>query len=365
MFLIIIAVLFAAASCKGGEDTGNKRPAVSGVTIVDIKPQEVEDYYSTSGTIKAKTTSEISSRVIGTVTSVEVKEGDEVDKDQLLLTIDDRDVRNKVSAAESRKKELSKALEAAGENKKLMSITFARYSNLYNEKAISGQEMDEVATKKRLADIQYGRAQAALNGAQANLEELKINLDFTKIKSPVNGIVTEKYIELGSTAVPGMPLLKVEDNSLFRLETTVGEQLQDIVEVGMPVSVHIDSMNKDVRGSISEIVPAVDPETRTFLIKIDINKEQDLRSGLYAKALIPTGSRKAILIPYKSVVEKGQLEGVYTVNPEGIVNYRLVRLGPRLGQRIEVVSGLKDGDRMIVDGLDNAFDGGVVENNSE
>jgi RND family efflux transporter MFP subunit len=358
-------MLFVAASCKGSENAGNKRPSVSEVTIVEIKPQEIENYYRTSGTIKANTTSEISSRVMGTVTSIEVKEGDKVNKDQLLLTIDDRDIRNKVSAAENRKKELSKALEADRENKKLMSITFDRYSNLYNEKAVSGQEMDEVATKKRLADIQYERAQAALEGAQANLEELKINLDFTKIKSPVNGIVTEKYIELGSTTVPGKPLLNVEDNSLFRLETTVGEQLHDYIEVGMPVPVHIDSINKDVTGLISEIVPAVDPETRTFLIKIDINDEQDLRSGLYAKALIPAGSRKAMLVPFNSVVEKGQLEGVYVVNPEGIVNYRLVRLGRRSGQQVEVLSGLKDGDRIIVDGIDNAVDGGVVNNNSK
>ena len=363
--IIIFFILFVLSSCKDSEDSNIERPLVTGVTLLDIKPEEVESYYTTSGTLKANTVSEVSSRIMGTVTSIEVTESDKVSQGQLLLTIDDRDIQNKVKATQNRNKELSKALEAARENKKLLNITYERYNNLYNEKAVSGQEMDEVATKKRLADIRYEQAQAALEVGRANLEELRINLDYTKIKSPVNGIITGKYVEIGNTAVPGNPLLKIEDNSSFKLEVMVDEKHQNKLHVGMPVSVKIDTLDKNVEASVSEVVPAVDPNTRTFLIKIGIKNVEDLKSGSYAKASIPSGKKHAIMVPEKAVVKKGQLEGVYIVNTEGIVNYRLVRLGAKSGQQVEILSGLKSGDKIIIDGLDNAMDGGVVKNNSK
>lgn len=361
--IAVLFILFVLSGCKDSGDAYIERPNVTGVTLLDVESQEIVSYYTTSGTIKANIVSEVSSRVMGTVTSIEVTEGDRVSQGQLLLTIDNRDIQNQVKAAENRNKVLSKALEASGENKKLLNITYERYNNLYNEKAISGQEMDEVATKKRLADIQYEQAQAALEAGRANLEELRINLDYTKIKSSVNGIITGKYVEIGNTAVPGKPLLKVEDNSSFRLEAMVDEKFQDELQEGIPVNVRIDSLDKDIAASISEVVPAVDPDSRTLLIKIDIKNGEDLKSGLYAKASIPSGRRQVIMVPEKAVVEKGQLEGVYIVNAEGIVNYRLVRLGAKSGQQIEVLSGLKSGDRIIIEGLDNTVDGGVVKDN--
>jgi len=363
--IAVLFILFVLSGCKDSGDANIERPNVTGVTLLDVESQEIESYYTTSGTIKANIVSDVSSRVMGTVTSIEVTEGDRVSQGQLLLNIDNRDIQNQVKAAENRNKVLSKALEASRENKKLLNITYERYNNLYNEKAISGQEMDEVATKKRLADIQYEQAQAALEAGRANLEELRINLDYTKIKSPVNGIITGKYVEIGNTVVPGKPLLKVEDNSSFRLEAMVDEKLQDELQVGIPVSVRIDSLDKDIAASISEVVPAVDPDSRTLLIKIDIKNDEDLKSGLYAKASIPSGRRQVVMVPEKAVLEKGQLQGVYIVNTEGIVNYRLVRLGAKSGQQIEVLSGLKSGDRIIIEGLDNTVDGGVVKNNSK
>ena len=118
--IIIFFILFVLSSCKDSEDSNIERPLVTGVTLLDIKPEVVESYYTTSGTLKANTVSEFSSRIMGTVTSIEVTESDKVSQGQLLLTIDDRDIQNKVKATQNRNKELSKALEAARENKKLL-----------------------------------------------------------------------------------------------------------------------------------------------------------------------------------------------------------------------------------------------------
>jgi RND family efflux transporter MFP subunit len=360
--IIIFLMSLLIAGCKDGGDVDIQRPTVTGVTIVEVNPTEVDVYYKTSGTVMAKTISDIASRVMGTVTSIEIKEGDRVAEGELLLTIDNRDMVHKVRAAEQGYKELSKALEAAKQNKHLLNLTYERYKSLYDEKALSEQEMDEIETKKKVADIEFERAQSALERGKAAFQELQINLDFTRVKSPVSGIITEKKVEVGNTAVPGVPLLRVEDNSSFRLEVMVDEKLIQKLQVGMPVNVYINALNRDVKGQISEIVPAIDPGTRTFLVKIDINNEEPLRTGLYAKALIPNGKRGAILVPDDAIVEKGQLDGVYTVDDEGIVNYRLIRVGASFSGGVEVLSGLKQGDRIIVDGVQKVTDGGILKN---
>jgi len=360
--IIVLLLCLLMPGCKDNGEVDIQRPLITGVTIVEVNPTDVDVYYKTSGTVMAKTISDIASRVMGTVTSIEVKEGDRVAEGQLLLTIDDRDMVHKVRAAEQGYKVLSKALEAAKQNKHLLNLTYERYKSLYDEKALTEQEMDEIETKKKVADIEYGRAQSALERGRANFEEMRINLDFSRIKSPISGIITEKKVEVGNTAVPGIPILKVEDDSSFRLEVMVDEKLFKKLQIGMPMKVHINALNRDVKGHISEIVPAIDPGTRTFLIKIDINSKEPLRTGLYAKVLIPNGKRGAILVPEDAVAEKGQLDGVYTVDEEGIVTYRLIRVGTSFSGNVEVLSGLKHGDKIIIDGIDKVTDGGILKN---
>ena len=361
--LIIFLVLFLLSQgCKSERDPDVQRPHITGVTVLEVSPIEVDEYYKTSGTVKAHVVSDIASRVMGTVTAIEVSAGDKVTQGELLLTIDDRDMVQKVRAAKESYKELIKALEAAKQNKNLLNLTYERYKNLYDEKVISQQEMDEIETRKEVSDIEFERAQASLNRGKAALEELEVNHDFTRIKSPVSGILTNKYVEIGNTAVPGVTLLRVEDNSLYRLEVMADETLLESLSLGILVKAHINALNLNVKGHISEIVPSIDTVTRSFLIKIDIDNVTDLRPGLYAEVFITYGKKEVILVPERAVVEKGQLVGVYTVDDKEIVNYRLIRVGRSYNGDMEVLSGLEIGDRVITDGVEKAIDGGVISN---
>ncbi len=347
-YLLIFSLLLLFG-CKDKVKPGTaevKRQAVTGVTLAEVHPAQVDEYYETSGTVRAKTISVIASRVMGTVTSVKVKEGDRVHAGQVLMTIDDRDVAQRVKAAE-------KAVEAAKQNKSLMDITYQRYKNLHDEKAISQQEIDQIETQKKVSDMEYERAKAMLAEAQ-------IYHGFTRISAPTSGVVTEKKIELGSMAVPGIPILTVEDNSYFRIEANVDERLSGKLKIGMPVDVIIDSIGQQAKGRITEIIPAVDPMSRTFLIKIDL-KMPSLKTGLYGKVLIPEGKREAILVPQKAIVEKGQLVGVYVVDDKGVITYRLIKAGKKYGEQIEVLSGLNGGEKIIVDGVEKAVDGGIIK----
>jgi len=326
-----------------------KREQVTGVTLEVMNPAEVAEYYETSGTVRAKTTSVISSRMMGTVTALKVKEGDRVSAGQLLLTIDDSDVVQKVKAAE-------KAVEGAKQQQALSGITYERYKKLYDEKALAGQELDQIETQKKVADIEYERARAML-------AEARVFHGFTRITSPSSGIITEKKIEPGSMAVPGMPLLAVEDNSAYRIEVNVDEKMTGRVKAGMEVSVFIESLNRELSGKVTEVVPSIDPMSRSFLVKTSLRGE-DLKNGYYARVAIPVGKKEALLVPKKAVVEKGQLTGVYAVDGNSVITYRLVRAGKPYGDKVEILSGLNPGDTVVVDGVEKAVDGGVVKQQS-
>ena len=322
-----------------------ERTPVSGVTIADIKPSQVDDYYETSGTVKARNIGVISSKTMGSITFIAVKEGEQVNKGQVLLTIDDRDVAEKVRAAQN-------AVASAQEQKKLADVTLGRYKKLYDEKALSRQEFDQVETQKNVAESEYERAKAILREAEAIQ-------GYTRVRAPFAGVVTGKKIDTGSMAVPGMQLLTVEDTSGFFVEAAMDERLAAHIKPGIPVNVAIDSINRNMNGRISEVVPSIDPSTRTFVVKITVSGA-GLKTGLYARVRIPNGRREALTVPASSIVEKGQLTGVYAVDAKGIVAYRLVRIGNNFGNSVEVLSGLVPGDRIIVAGLEKAVDGGIM-----
>ncbi len=346
---VILASSFLLAGCKEKVKPGTaevKRQTVSDVVVTEVVPSRVDEYYETSGTVKARTTGVVASRVMGTVLSLKVREGDRVRAGQVLMTLDDRDVAQRVKAAE-------KAVEAAKQNQLLMDITAQRYRKLHDEKALTHQEMDQIDTQKKVADIEYERA-------KAGLAEAEVNHGFTRITAPFAGVVTEKKIDVGGMAVPGTPLLILEDTSSFRLELNADEGLAGRLKTGMPVEVVIDSLARKTDGKISEILPAIDTMSRTFLIKIDLGGP-GLRSGLYAKVKIPVGTKTAILLPKTAVVEKGQLTGVYSVDDRNVISYRLVRAGKEYGDSLEILSGIDSGERVVTGGVGKASDGGIIK----
>lgn len=360
--IMVLTVMIVAAGCKAKIKPGVadiKREAVSGIVTETISPSSVDEYYETSGTVRAKTISSVSSRVMGTVTSVRVKEGDRVAAGHLLLTVDDRDVVEKVKGATGALREAEKALAAADENKSLTDITYQRYKKLFDDKALSGQELDQRETQKKVAEIDFERAKAAVERAGAGVDEATVYRGFTRVVSPVSGMVTEKKIELGSMAVPGIPLFTVEDDSSYRIELSGDETLAYKIKKGMKAHVSLESLNRQIDGTVSEIVPSVDPASRSFVVKIAL-KGNGLRNGLYGKVSIPIGKKEALLVPSWAVVERGQLTGVYTVGSDSVITFRLVRVGRTYGDKVEILSGLRPDEKVIVQGVEKAIDGGIA-----
>ncbi len=362
VLLLCIATLLMAAGCKDKVKPGSvevKRPVVTGATLAKIPLSQIDAYYETSGTVKARTTSVVAGRIMGMVTAVKVKEGDQVKAGDLLITIDDRDLAERSAAAEAGYREALSALEAAKQNKSLAEVTYGRYKNLHQEKVISGQEMDQIETQKKVADSEYERANEAVKRTKAAFEEARVYRGFANVTAPVSGLVSTKKIDHGSMAVPGAPLLVIEDTSRLKVEASIDESLSGRFKPGMVAYLALGGGSEKIRATVGEIVPAVDPASRTFTIRIYV-QDASLKTGSYVKVLLPAGKKDALLVPKKAVVERGQLTGIYVVDDQGIMTFRLIKSGSTYGEKIEVLSGLQDGEKIVVEGVEKAVDGGIV-----
>lgn len=346
-YLLTATMFFALmiTGCKSNTEDCVQRPVISGVKIEPVAVLTVDDIYEVTGTVRSNQTSLVASRVMGTVISLPVREGDFVQKGQLLLTIDERDASQRLQAT-------NMSVEAAKQNQSLAEKTWQRYKKLHDEEVVSQQEMDRVDTQKKLADAEYNRVRALA-------DEAATYLSFTKVTAPAAGRITEKRIEAGSMATPGMPLLVLEGGGSSYIEVSIDAGIGPAVKTGMPVEAEVDTMPRPLAGIIKEVFPAVDPASRTFTAKIGF-KNANPRSGLFARVRIPIGKKEAVIVPEQAVVRKGQLTGVYAVDDQGLVTYRLVRTGKSFAAGTEILSGLKARDRIVTSGIEKVIDGGLI-----
>ena len=392
-FILIGCAAALFLSCGSKEDFSKTAPVPQKVKIEKVQASPVEDTYEAMGTVRSKTISVLSSKVLGRIVSIPVREGDRVKAGQLLVEIDDREMKAQLQKSQAGLKETQYALDEiekairGGEAEKkaadarlaLASSTLDRFKGLFERRSVSSQEFDEVQTKntaaKADADQASERLQALLakkNQIIARIDQAKADtanaeafLSHTRILSPIDGIVTTKPADLGQMAAPGTHLLSVEDESHYRLEALVEESRISRIHLGDTVSVSIDALGqKPMAGQVSEIVPALDPASRSTIIKIDLRAPDSstlFRSGLFGKARFNTGAKQVLTVPVQSVLERGQLTFVYVVDPAKIAHMRLIQTGKRYGDRVEILSGLSEGDQVVLEPLSAVKDGAAVE----
>ncbi|MGH9873292.1 MAG: efflux RND transporter periplasmic adaptor subunit [Pyrinomonadaceae bacterium] len=394
-FAVITLALAGASGCSSKQGPATTpAPIVQGVRIETVSLQSVDESYEAVGTVRAKNSSIVSSKVMGNIVAMKVREGDTVRTGQVLVEIDSREARVQTQKSGAGLVETKAALEevdrsikaaessqtATEANRRLATSTFRRYQQLLARQSISPQEFDEVRARHEMADAEAetaGRMRQSLEAkrrqvlaridqAKADVAGSQVYSSFSRITAPINGIVVSRQADVGYMAAPGAPLLTIESGSDYRLEAAVQESQINKIHLRDQVGVQIDALgSQELAGTVVEIVPASDPASRTYLVKISITKpsgnQQIIRSGLYGKARFVTGQTQAITIPKKAVVENGQLTSVYVVDQSGIARVRLVRVGKTYGERVEMLSGLKEGEQIVVDGVEAVNDGRRVQ----
>lgn len=292
------------------------------VSTITVAPQTIDATVTAAGALFSKNTSVLSSKVMGKVTYLGVTEGDHVGQGKLLLKIESGEIAAQAYQA-----------QAAYNNAKLQ---FDRIKTLFDEHASTQMEMDQATMGIQIAE-------AGLNAAKA--------MDsYTTITAPISGQIVEKRINLGEMALPGQPILKIEDNKNLRLEVTVNEQDIRNVLIGKAVRVQIDALpGKEFNAKVAMVVPASDVRTHSFVVKIDLPAGNGLITGMYGKAFFSIGRHEAIVLPKSAVVDLSGISGVYVVSSDGNAIFQMVQLGNEHGNMVEVQAGLKKGDRVITD----------------
>lgn len=322
--------------------------AVSNVSVIVVHKASLPDWLEAMGTVQSAQTSQVASQVMGNIVEVRVREGDRVQSGQVLAIIDDAQPRSGVDQATAAVTAADMEVSAAESDLSLSDSTLKRYQQLYDKKSVSPQEFDEIKARRQSAEARRDLARAQQAQANAALTHARTTLGYTQIRAPFAGVVTEKKADAGMLASPGMPLFTVEDTRSYRLEVTVDENDIRLARVGMATPVFLDTLGSAaLPGKVTQIVPAADPASRSFLVKVDLPADARIRSGMFGRARFSRGERTSFMIPSSAVEERGQLQAVYVIDANQIAGLRYVTLGQAAGDQVEVLSGLQDGERLI------------------
>lgn len=363
------------------------------VDTLTVRSQSIANTLELSGTIRPVDQATLSTRVMGRITQLSLDSGDRFRQGDILARVDVMDMSAQTSQAQSgvaqaqaeviRSQATLNQLESqrveAQAALKLAKINQARMAQLQAEGAVSQSRLDEANTaldsaQARVAQTEAGirqaqaaiaQSRAAVNRAESSVTSAAASESYGTVIAPFDGIVVQKLAYEGEMAAPGTPLLKVENPNHLQLEISVPEANLRFVRVGQSVQVRIDALNQTFDATIGQIVPAADPNSRSFLVKIPLHHPGRLISGMFGRIALPSGGQQdAILVPTTALIQRGQLQGVYIVEkgaPAATAVLHWVKTGQQRDRQVEIVSGLTAGDRIITTNLAQLSDGQPIK----
>ena len=373
--VILLLAAAALAGCGGPKEPARKAEALPSVRVqtVQLAEEPVPEIYEATGTVRARVSSLVGARVMGYLREVRVQAGDTVRPGQVIAVIEAREIDSGLKQAEAARDEVRSALPevdnaiaAARAQLELAGSTHRRMKSLFDQKSITQQEFDEAEARLRMARANHEMALAKraqleqkIRQAESAVAQAAAMKGYTEITAPFHGVVVERKAEPGMLAAPGMPIAVIEQSAGYRLEAAVEENRLGRIRPGMAVEVVLDALGAPLQGRVEEIVPALDPGSRTFLVKITLTGGH-LRSGMFGRARFALGERKALLVPPAAVVRQGQVEQIYVVTG-GTARARLVTTGASHNGKLEVLSGLRPGDVVVAAPPAGLRDGSPIE----
>ncbi len=331
--ILATSLLLALVGCGHKSERADPSPPPT----VTVRTQAIESKKRVAteevvGTVRAKLHSVIEAKVSGKLDRMLVVPGQNVQAGELLAELDAREVQARLDQALAVRQQAESDLK--------------RYTALLEQKILSQSEFDSVQSRFRVA--------------AAAAKEAETMLAYTKVIAPFAGVITRKHADVGDLASPGKPLLEMEDSRVLRLEADVAEAVISHLTLGDKLRVRVSGVSQDLEGVVSEIAPAADPNSRTFLVKCDLPAVAGLRAGQFGRAAMPVGETSARRVASSAVVQRGQMELVFVV-VNNQAQMRIVKTGKRLGDEVELVSGVEAGEKVVTEGAAGLLDGQRVE----
>lgn len=286
------------------------------------------------GTVRAKDETMVSARIMASVTAVGVRAGDRVEKGDLLIELDDRELQARL--AQSRQ-----AVAATKAVRDRAERDFNRIQAIHSRSpgATSKSELDRTQSAFQAAQAEHQRA-------QRRVDEASTALSYSTLRAPISGRVVNRLADPGDTATPGAPLIRLYDPQNLRLEAHVRESLAVHLKSGQALRARIGALRGEVAVSVDEIVPLADSGSRSFIVKTTLPPGLELYPGMFGRLLVRTGTASTIYVPTAAIARVGQLEFVMVASSSGPVR-RYIRTGIRTGERVEVLSGLTAGESIL------------------
>ena len=326
------------------------------VTTTQVAMTDVVSAIDAGGVVHARTTATIAARILAPIREIRVSPGDQVRAGQTLIVLDGdelaagaRAARAAAVAAEQGAKAAAAELVAAEAGLALARASHDRIADLQAKRSATAQELDDAVALLRSSEARVAGAAARASQAASAVESARAAGDqasttnaFATIAAPFDGLISEKLVDPGNMASPGVPLLRLEDVSGFRLEVRVDESRIGELRHGGSVPVFLGAATTSIPGTVVEVSRAVDADARAFLVKIALPDARGVRSGEFGKARFSATPRRALTIPRSAIVRRGQLNSVFVVD-NGVARLRLVSL-----RESEVLAGLTESEVVIL-----------------
>ncbi len=329
--LLVLAGVFRAKVPT--EHAAPSRASPAELPLAEVRLLRRPRFETAVGTIRAVHEAAVASKLLARVTEVRVKAGQPVTRDEVLVRLDDNDLRARLKQVEAAASSAVAAREGA-------EADLERAKALLPSGGISKEEAQRRETAVRTTTADLERAQEAVR-------EAKVLLDFATIRSPLTGIVIDKRVEAGDTAVPGQVLLTLFNPQRMQMVVTVRESLALRLTVGQKVRGRLDALDRECQATVSEIVPEAQATSRSFTVKVTGPCPPGAYSGMFGRIFIPLDDEEIVAVPAAAVEHVGQLDMVRVVAGQD-VQRRSVQLGRRLDEDFEVLAGLKPGEKVVL-----------------
>jgi RND family efflux transporter MFP subunit len=329
------------------------------VRILPLQEQTIPELSEYHGIVRSRNSVELISLVAGRVKAVHAMAGQAVHEGDLLVELDSAEFHARVQAAESRK--------ASAEATKIEADQyFARIRNLFPKGSATREDLDAATARQQSAE-------AAFHEATARVEEARTALQYTELRSPINGIIIDKKVNPGDFTMPGLPasagmpsgrvLLTLYDPEALWFEVSIPERLSSSAKVGALAAVTIEPAQFKYEGKFVEVMAGVDESSRNFIARVDLPPSSAVKVGMTGQARFVTGEKKVLTVPTEAVVNRGQLDLVFLAEG-GRARLHLVRAGKRTSDKIEILSGLRTGEMLILNPTESLRDGDSIETTS-
>ncbi|MGE0392846.1 MAG: efflux RND transporter periplasmic adaptor subunit [Vicinamibacterales bacterium] len=375
--VVLTAGLAAGVVAAGCGDGGHAAAPAAGaaapvvVRTAVVAEQSVAGLTELGGTVAARTSAAVAARVVAQVREVRVRAGDRVQAGQVLVVLDGADLAAGSRSASAAAGAAVEGVQAAEAERRAAeaALTLARSSHgrvqaLEGRKSATRQELDEAvaalaAAESRLqaADARVAQAKQGAQAAGAAAEAALVVTGFATLTAPFAGVVTERLVEPGVLAMPGVPLVRLDGGNGFRVHVRVDEARVAALAPGTSVDVVVDHVAPatPLPGRVEEVARAVDVDARAFLVKVGVPAAAGLTSGQFARVRVPGASQPALVLPEGALVRRGQVTSVFVVE-NGVARVRLVEARGNV-----VAAGLAAGDRVVVAPPAGLVDGQAVQ----